>query len=166
MRKKAKRKARLFFVDTRFQRMARRPGAIPREEAIERAQAILDELKPAFVDWLDRELQALGPIIRQVAGGSNPTPVFDHAYRTCGELRDVGATMGYELVTHVASNLCEILDVMKTNAAFDREMIECHFDALLLARQEPYRHLRPEHLPEMISGLRRVVELAGNPRSG
>jgi hypothetical protein len=39
-------------------------------------------------------------------------------------------------------------------------MVDCHIDAFLLARTEPYRNLRPEQVPEMTSGLRRVVELA------
>jgi hypothetical protein len=39
-------------------------------------------------------------------------------------------------------------------------MIDCHIDALFLARTDRYRHLRPEQLPEMTSGLRRVVERA------
>jgi hypothetical protein len=39
-------------------------------------------------------------------------------------------------------------------------MIDCHMDALLLARTEQYRHLTPDQVPEMASGLRRVVELA------
>ena len=30
----------------------------------------------------------------------------------------------------------------------------------MLARLEQYRHLRPEHVPEMTDGLLRVVELA------
>jgi len=35
--------ARLFFVDTRFQKMARRPGGVPRDRAIEQAQKYIDK---------------------------------------------------------------------------------------------------------------------------
>jgi hypothetical protein len=75
-------------------------------------------------------------------------------------LRDVGGTMGYELVSFIASNFCHILDAIKAGAAYDKDMIDCHMDALLLARTEQYRHLTPDQVPEMASGLRRVVELA------
>jgi hypothetical protein len=67
--------------------------------------------------------------------------------------------MDFELVTFVANNLCEILDAMKAGAVYDKDAIDCHMDALLLARTEPYRRLRPEQVPEMSSGLRRVGEL-------
>jgi len=154
------REARTFFADTRFERMARRPGDMTREQALARGQAQVDDLKPEFADWLDRKLQELSATIQQAEGSSFDQSWHERAYRCCCELRDVGATMGYELVTFIANNLCEIFDVIKAGTAYDREMINCHVDALLLAKMEQYRHLRPEQVPEMVSGLRRVVELA------
>ena len=44
---------------TRFERMARRPGGVAREQALASAQAHIDDLKSEFVDWLNRELQEL-----------------------------------------------------------------------------------------------------------
>lgn len=68
--------------------------------------------------------------------------------------------MSFELITFVANNLCEILDAIKAGAVYDKDMIDCHINAFFLARTDQYRHLRPEQVPEMASGLRRVVELA------
>lgn len=160
MSEKAKHEAHAFFADTRFERMARRPGGLAREQALAGAQAQVDELKPEFANWLDRELQGLSAAIQQSEGSSFDSSWHERAYRSCSQLRDVGATMGYELVTFVADNLCEILDVIKAGTAYDRDMINCHVNALFLAKTEQYRHLRPEQVPEMASGLRRVVELA------
>ena len=160
MSEKTKHEARTFFADTRFERMARRPGGMTRGQALARGQAEIDELKPEFDDWLDRELQELSTAIQHAEGSSFDPSWHERAYRSCCELRDVGATMGYELITFVANNLCKILDVIKSGAAYDREMINCHVDALLLAKMEQYRHLRPEQVPEMASGLRRVAEMA------
>jgi hypothetical protein len=160
MSKKANHEAHIFYADTRFERMARRPGGVAREQALARAQAQVDEMQSGFSEWLDRELQELSAAIQQAEGSSFDPSWHERAYRSCRQLRDVGATMGYELVTFIANNLCEILDVIKAGTAYDREMINCHVDALLLARTEQYRHLRPEQVPEMASGLRRVVELA------
>ncbi len=160
MSKKANHEAHTFYADTRFEKMARRPGGVAREQALARAQAQVDELKPGFADWLDRELQELSAAIQQAEGSSFDPSWHERAYRSCCQLRDVGATMGFELVTFIANNLCEILDVIKAGTPYDREIINCHVNALLLAKMEPYRHLSPEQVPEMASGLRRVVELA------
>jgi hypothetical protein len=43
MTKKTEADARMFFVDTRFQRLARRSGGISREQAISQAQAGIEE---------------------------------------------------------------------------------------------------------------------------
>ena len=150
----------VFPVDTRFQQLARRPGGVARESAIENAQHQIDEMKTGFVDWLDRELKELSAAMRLVTNHPGDASALERAHQASCQLRDVGATMGYELVTFVANNFCDILDTVRAGAPFDKDMVDCHLDALLLARTEPYRNLRPEQVPEMSSGLRRVVELA------
>lgn len=157
---RSSRNARILVVNTRFQQMARRPGGVTRERAIERAQHQIDDLKPAFADWLEHELHSLAASVEQLAADPRDEKALNHAHQACSQLRDVGATMGFELVTFIASNFCEILEAINTSAAYDQTIIDCHMDALLLAKTEPYRSLRPDQLPEMTSGLRRVVELA------
>jgi chemotaxis protein histidine kinase CheA len=160
MAQQSDRDPNIFSVDSRFQQLARRPGGVTRERAIESAQRHIEELKTDFGDWLDRELQDLAGSIRQLDANPGNAAMLDRAEQACGQLRDVGATMGYELLSFIASNFCHILDAIKAGAAYDKDMIDCHMDALLLARTEQYRHLTPDQVPEMASGLRRVVELA------
>jgi len=150
----------VFPVDTRFQQLARRPGGVTRDAAIESAQRQIESMKTDFVNWLDRELQELATSVELLDLNRGDMAALDHAYQACCGLRDVGTTMGFELVTFVADNFCGILDAMKAGAPYDREMIDCHIDAFLLARTEPYCHMRPDQVPEMTRGLRRVVELA------
>jgi hypothetical protein len=159
MAQQSDRDPNIFSVDTRFQQLARRPGGVTRERAIEIAERHIEELKPDFGDWLDRELQDLSASIRQLAANPGNAASLERAQQTCCQLRDVGGTMGYELVTFVANNFCHVLDAM-AGATYDEDMIDCHMDALLLARTDQYRHLTPDQVPEMTSGLRRVVELA------
>ena len=65
MSKEPNREAQTFFVDTRFQQMARRPGGVPREQALENAQSNIEERKPEFEAWLDAELQNLAEAVRK-----------------------------------------------------------------------------------------------------
>jgi hypothetical protein len=153
------REPHIFPVDTRFQQQARRPGGVTRERAIAVAERHIEALKPDFGGWLDRELQDLSASIRQLAANPGNAALLERAQQTCSQLRDVGGTMGYELVTFVANNFCHVLDAM-AGTAYDKDMIDCHMDALLLARTEQYRRMTPDQVPEMTSGLRRVVELA------
>ena len=150
--------ARIFPVDTRFQQMARRTGGLPRVKAIERAQSALEEAKPAYEDFLEREVAGLTDLVRTVeAGNDEPGWVETMTFRS-RQLRDSAGSLGYELVAFIAGSLCELLDSIEGGSECNMESIVCHIDALMLARQRSYRGLRPEQVPELTKGLQRVVK--------
>jgi len=149
---------RIFPVETRLQKLARRPGGIPRDKALEKAQANVDEIKPGFDDWLTDELEGLAGLVKQAQSGEPQADWLEALNRHSRHLRDVGTTMDFELLTFIANSLCEVLDAVAAGSEFNMESIQCHVDALFLARQRSYRGLRPEQVPELTSGLRRVVE--------
>jgi hypothetical protein len=154
-------RAHIFYVDSRFERLARRRGGVPREQALAEAQSQIEALKENFDGWLDEELQQLRAAVIQVEHNPGDAAALDHAERVCSQIRDIGTTMGYQLVTFVAGSLCTILDGLKSGPAYDKDIVECHINALLLVRTDSYRNLRPNQLPEMTSGLHRIVEFAG-----
>ena len=73
-------------------------------------------------------------------------------------MRDVGTTMGFEMLTYIANSLCEVFDAVADGAELKMDSVTCHIDALQLSRQQPYRNMRPEQVPELTSGLKRVVD--------
>ena len=156
-----------FLVDSHFQKMARRSGGIPREEALENARLAIDKIKLSFSEWLDAETAALIAEIRKGRSASADEVIWaETAVTHARHIRDVGTTMGFELVTFITNNLCAMFEAIIAGATPSNEMIDCHVDALLVAKQEKYRHLRPEQLPELSQGLRRVLEVASNPAIG
>lgn len=148
---------RIFPVETTFQRQARRPGGVPRDRAIKHAVERIEETKSEFDSWLDTELKALSEIVRKAQNGEAPPDWIEVANRHTRHLRDVGTTMGSELLTYIAGSLSEILDEIAAGAKCNIDSITCHVDALFLARQKPYWGLKPEQVPELTAGLRRVV---------
>lgn len=151
-------RVRIFPVETTFQKQARRPGGVPRDRAIKYAGSRVEEVKPEFDDWLGKELEALADVVRKAQSGAPPPEWVDVANRHSRHLRDVGTTMGFELLTYIAGSLCEILDEITAGAPCNIDSITCHVDALFLARQQPYRSMKPEQVPELTAGLRRVVD--------
>lgn len=151
--------ARIFPVDTRFQQLARRSGGVPRDKAIERAQAALDVVKPAYEeDFLEREVSGLCDLVKKVdAGHEEPGWLETATFRT-RQLRDSAGSLGYELVAFISGSLCELLDSIEASGDCNMESIVCHVDALMLARHKPYRRMRPEQVPELTKGLQRVVK--------
>lgn len=152
--------ANIFYADTRFERLARRPGGISREEALERAQSAVEELKTDFIEWIDEQYGELSATLAEIVRNPGDKAALERAHEKSAYLRDVGGTMGYTLVTFVATTLCDVLDAYIAGAPFDKNVTDCHMDAFLLARTDEYRHLRPEEVPELAKGLLRVVEVA------
>jgi len=149
---------RIFPVETRFQRMARQPGVVPRDEALRQAFAAVEEMKPGFDAWLDGEMQSLVDAVAHVQAGKPATEWAETANLYSRHIRDVGTTMGYELLSFIANSLCEVLDALEAGIPCNLESVTCHLDALMLARQPEYRALSPEQLPELTSGLRSVAD--------
>ena len=101
-----KQRAHIFYVDSRFERLARRRGGVPREQALAQAQSQIDGLKANFDDWLDEKLQQLRVAVTQIEHDPGDAAALDQAEDLCSHIRDIGATMGYQLVTFVAGSLC------------------------------------------------------------
>jgi hypothetical protein len=150
--------AREFHVDTKFQKMARRAGGLSREEAINNAFANIDGTKPKFEYWLDEELALLLNAIPREGDDVRDNAWMNEADVHSRRLADVAATMGYEFISYVANNLSLMFDAIRRGADYRRDVMSCHIDALQLARKEKFRRMKPEDLPELTDGLRRVLE--------
>ena len=150
--------AREFPVETDFHKKARRPGGITRNQAVGDAEAQIETLKEEFNDWLKDGLERLQSAIQLAETYPNNTMLVEDAFRSSCELRDIGTTMGYELVTFVANRFCEVLNAIRNGADYDKVLIRCHLDALQLARQDSYRNVSPDQVPDLCDGLRRAAE--------
>ncbi len=149
---------RIFNVETRFQQLARRPGGITRDKAIEQAIVSIEENKPGFDAWVLVEMQGLAAAIDTARSGASPEKWAERANVHSRNMRDVGTTMGAELMTFIADALCDVLDGIEAGLPYELETLLCYFDALLLVRQPEYRGVTPAQVPELTSGLRRIAE--------
>lgn len=158
MTKKVSNNATEFHVDTRFQRMARRPGGVPRDEAIARAQEGIDEVRPDLDSHLDSELQSLSDLMVDALREPANTRWVKDAMGHARQLRNIGSTIGLDLLTHIADTLCDMLDRIGKGEEQSVESLKCYVDSLHLARRDEYRNVRPEQVPELTEGLRQVAE--------
>jgi hypothetical protein len=149
---------RIFAVETRFQTMARREGGVPRDQALQQAQAEIEEVKPSFDGWFDEQIQELTGLIKSVQSSRAEADWIETANFRSRQLRDSSTTLGFELLAFIANSLCELLDSVEGGSECNMESIMCHVDALVLARQMPYRRLKPDQVPELTKGLRRIVK--------
>lgn len=156
-KKKRASSARFVEIETRFAKMARRQGGLPKIEAIVRAQAEIDKIKPGFYKWLDGEIEEFADLINHAPSTKAEPEWIERASFRSREVHDSATTFGFELIAFIAGSLCELLDAMAAGSEGDIEAVICHVDALVLARKKSYRDLKPEQVPDLTKGLRRVV---------
>lgn len=150
--------AREFLVETKFQQLAKRPGGVSRDQALTNAQSSVATLKPGFETWFDDEIaKLLKSIPKESEEDLRHKHWMDAADAHCQRLADVSATMGYEFVSYVANNLCLMFDAVRQGADYRHDVMKCHVDALLLGRKDKFRRMKPEDVPELTDGLRRVL---------
>jgi hypothetical protein len=150
----------VFPVETRFHKLAQRPGGVPREQAIAHAQAEVEEAKVGFDDWLDERFRELTMLFDAVKRGNAQADWIEVANLCSRQLRDVGTTVGFELLSFVADSLCEVLDAAQASGEHNIESIACHIDSLKLIQNRSYRRLKPEQVPELTEGLQRAAKQA------
>ena len=113
--------ARIFSPKTRFQTLARRPGGVTRSQAVDNAQSKVEEAKLGFDEWLDNELAGLIETVERAKAGAPVDDWIDVAQFHASQLRDVGTTVGFELLTFIANTLCTIVDGIKAGAECNME---------------------------------------------
>ena len=151
--------ARIFHANTQFETLARRPGGVARDKALENAANGIERIKPELIFWLKQGVFKLDLAIQATWISLEDTTRFDSAIELSVALRDVGATLGFPLLSFISNNLCEILEAQKQGAAFRKDIIDCHRMALILAVQDDYRKSNPDELPILKSGLLDVLTI-------
>ncbi len=95
MKKKQDIPATVFYPENRFDRMARRAGGVPREQALAQAQAQVDEIAPGFTPWLEQEMQALCTAIDALSKNPASKMHREKATQSSEQMRDTGSTLGF-----------------------------------------------------------------------
>jgi hypothetical protein len=150
--------SRVFDVETNFQKAAKRPGGIKRDEAVKIATANIEQIKPIFSDWLALEFDELLRIVPDRKVRDVKDIAWVEAIDRCStRLMDAAGTMGYPFVSFVATNLHAVCEAIRDGADYRSEVMACHIDALFLARLPKYKNMRPEDMPELSEGLRQVL---------
>lgn len=151
--------ARVFLANTQFETLARKPGGVPRDNALKKAKSGIDKIKPELVFWIKQGVFKLDQAIQDTWINVDDTSRFETAIELSASLRDVGATLGFPLLSFICGNLCEILEAQKEGASFRKDIIDCHRMALILSAQDDYRKSDPEDLPVLKSGLLNVLSI-------
>lgn len=151
--------AKIFLANTRFEKLAKRPGGVARNDAIASASSNIDKIKPEVIFWIRKGSARLDRAIQETWISADDAARFDSAIELSASLRDIGTTVGFPLLSFICGNLCEILETQKSGVKFRKDIIDVHRMALTLSAQDDYRNSRPDDLPIFKSGFEKVLTI-------
>jgi hypothetical protein len=101
--------------------------------AIAKAEAALKNLSGNFSQWLQDEITKL-EAARQALRTEGVSPqTLEGLYLRSHDLKGLGTTYGYPLITRVAASLCVLTDDAEKRAAAPMPLVDAHIDAIRAA---------------------------------
>jgi hypothetical protein len=101
--------------------------------AIAKAEAALKSLSGNFVQWLNDEVTKL-EAARQVIRTDGLTPqTLESLYLRAHDLKGLGTTYGYPLITRIAASLCVLTDDAEKRTRAPIALVDAHIDAIRAA---------------------------------
>ncbi|MFI4935091.1 MAG: Hpt domain-containing protein [Caulobacterales bacterium] len=101
--------------------------------AIAKAEAALKSLSGNFAEWLQDEVTKLEASRQRVrTEGLNPESA-ENLYLRAHDLKGLGATYEYPLITRIAGSLCKMIDDPAKRMEAPMLLIDAHIDAIKAA---------------------------------
>jgi len=109
-----------------------RLGAID-PTAIAKAEAALKSLASNFSQWLADEITKLEAARQTVRTQGITVESMENLYLRAHDLKGLGTTYGYQLITRIAGSLCRMIDDKEKRATTPLELVDAHIDAIKAA---------------------------------
>lgn len=98
--------------------------------AIARAEAALQAMSAQFGQWLDDELVKLDAAQSAIRTKGLTPETGEYLYCRAHDLKGLGTTYQYPLVTRLAGSLCRLLDDADKRMAAPMTLVDAHVDAI------------------------------------
>ncbi|MCH8521625.1 Hpt domain-containing protein [Glycocaulis sp.] len=107
--------------------------------AIARAEAALEEIKHEFRNWLGEEVNKLEAALTRVHAEGLEGDAGDELFTVAHDLRGLGTTYDYPLVTRMAASLSRLVETSEKRANVPLGLVEAHVGAIRAALRQNIR---------------------------
>ncbi len=130
-------------------------------KALARAEAALKDLSSQFGQWLQDEVNKLEAAQAAVRAQGLNRQTIDALFIHAHDLKGLGATYEFPLITRLAGSLCRLLDDAETRLSAPMFLVDAHIDAIKAAVRDNIRDVSHPVGQALSSELeRRVAEYA------
>lgn len=98
--------------------------------AIAKAEAALKSLSGNFAEWLQDEIIKLEASRQRVKTEGLTTESGENLYLRAHDLKGLGATYEYPIITRIAGSLCKLIDDPAQRLAAPMHLVDAHIDAI------------------------------------
>lgn len=109
-----------------------RLGAID-PSAIAKAEAALKSLSGNFAQWLQDEVTKLETARQRVRAEGANAETMESLYLRAHDLKGLGATYEFPLITRIAGSLCRLIDDKEKRISAPMALVDAHIDAVKAA---------------------------------
>ena len=99
-------------------------------DAIAKAEAALKSLSGQFAQWLDDEIKKLDAARAAVQANGYTPETSESLYLRAHDLKGLGSTYEFPLITRIAASLCRLTDSPERRAQASLFLIDSHIDAI------------------------------------
>lgn len=99
--------------------------------AIARAEAAMASMSDQFGGWLIEELSKLEAAHKIISTPGSGEAQLEEFYRRAHDLKGLGTTYGYPIVSQFAGSLCKLLDSPDARARAPRQILDSHVAAIV-----------------------------------
>jgi len=101
--------------------------------ALAKAEAALKGLSDSFGQWMQDELAKLDAARERVRVEGYTAETAENLYFRAHDLKGLGSTYGYPLVTRIAGLLCRLIDDPATRLSAPLFLLDAHIDGIKAA---------------------------------
>jgi hypothetical protein len=101
--------------------------------AIAKAEAALKSLSGNFAQWLQDEITKLDAARQEVKTQGLTAVTVETLYLRAHDLKGLGATYEFPLITRIAASLCKLIDEPETRLSAPMFLVDAHIDAIKAA---------------------------------
>lgn len=98
--------------------------------AIAKAEAALKSLSGNFAQWLNDEIVKLEAARQDVRAQGLTAQTGEALYLRAHDLKGLGATYEFPLITRLAASLCKLIDDPDTRLSAPMFLVDAHIDAI------------------------------------
>lgn len=98
--------------------------------AIAKAEAALKSLSGNFAQWLNDEIVKLEAARQDVRAHGLTAETVETLYLRAHDLKGLGATYEFPLITRLAASLCKLIDDPDTRLSAPMFLVDAHIDAI------------------------------------